>query len=62
MKTKKTKIPTTVVRVSPAAKQHLERVVDARRAQGLSASGASVLNELILSIPLPEKEATPCGN
>jgi hypothetical protein len=45
---------TRVVRVSTAAKEHLFRVVDQRRAQGLSASGTSILNELIFSLPLPE--------
>lgn len=48
----KPKTTSQIVRVSREAKDHLFRVVDERRAQGLSASGASVLNELILSIPL----------
>lgn len=45
---------TTIVRVSSTAKEHLFRVVDARKAQGLSASGTSILNELIFSLQLPE--------
>lgn len=58
-KTSKTKPKSNIVRVSPEAKTHLFRVVDERRAEGLSASGAAVLNELILSIPLKGDKEKP---
>lgn len=43
---------TEIVRISKEAKRHLFEIVKHRRARGLSASGASILNELILSIPI----------
>ena len=52
------------VRISPLAKVHLQKIVDAMKATGLRVSGASLLTDLILSQPIPnghKPDPNPCG-
>jgi hypothetical protein len=50
------------VRISPIAKEHLQKIVDALKAKGLRVSGASFLTGLILSQPIPNgHKPDPCG-
>ena len=52
------------VRISPIAKDHLQKIVDAMKATGLRISGSSFLTNLILNQPIPnghKPEPGPCG-
>jgi len=49
------------VRISPIAKEHLDKIVESLKAAGLRVSGASYLTNLILNQPVPNGH-TPATN
>jgi len=49
------------VRISPIAKAHLDKIVEALKKTGLRASGASYLTNLILTQPIPSNGHTPAA-